>query len=232
MDLLKRIYAKIFGVYSLSSLISKEIEDEWMILDVGCGRTSSLIGIDKGSYRIGLDIYTLYIHEIRGLSVHNAYVLGDARVLPFKSKSFDCAVATEILEHLDRHDGLAMITEIERVVKKKILMTTPNGFLPTYAGPEDNPEEKHLCGYTARELEKLGFKVYGFHGLRTLWKVEQGQAVIRLRPRKLFIRLMEMSQPFVYCYPSLAFQFFLIKDVENKNEENQTEHLRMITNGT
>jgi len=41
-----------------------------------------------------------------------------------------------------------------------------------------------------------------------------------------------MSEPFGYRHPSLAFQFFLIKDVENKNEENQTEHLRMITNGT
>jgi len=106
INLLKRIYGKVFGAYSLSSLLSKEVEDGWTILDVGCGRTSSFMAVDKGSYRIGLDIYVPYIHKIRRLSVHNAYILGDARALPFKSKSFDCSVATEILEHLTKHDGL------------------------------------------------------------------------------------------------------------------------------
>jgi ubiquinone/menaquinone biosynthesis C-methylase UbiE len=139
-NLPKKIYRKLFGAYMLSSLLSKQIEDEWTILDVGCGRTSSLKGVEKGAYRVGLDIYRPYILKIRRLSVHDDYVLGDAMALPFKSNSFDCAVATEILEHLTKHDGLRMIKEIERVVKKKILMTTPNGFLPTYAGPDDNPE--------------------------------------------------------------------------------------------
>ena len=73
-NLWKRIYRKLFGAYSLSSLLSKEIENEWTILDVGCGRTSSLKGVNKGSYRVGLDIYKPYISKIRGVPIHNAYV--------------------------------------------------------------------------------------------------------------------------------------------------------------
>lgn len=216
-DLLKGIYRKFFRAYDLSSLLSKELEDGWRILDVGCGRTSSLKGVDKGSYRVGLDIYKPYILKIRGLSVHNAYVLGDARALPFKSNSFDCAVATEILEHLDKHDGLEMLEEIERVVKKKVLMTTPNGFLPTYAGPDDNPEETHLCGYTADELKKLGFKVWGFHGLKTLWTVKHGQSVVKFGlPKILSNLLINITELFVYHLSSLAFQLFFIKDLRNK----------------
>ena len=142
------VYLKLFKAHMLSSLLSKDIKDGWTILDVGCGRSSSLMSVEKGSYRVGLDFYAPYIRKSRILSIHDDYVLGDVRALPFKSKSFDCAVATEILEHLDKHDGLIMIKEIERVVKKKILMTTPNGFLPAYGGPDDNPEERHLCGYT------------------------------------------------------------------------------------
>ena len=42
---------------------------------------------------------------------------------------------------------------MERVAREKIILTTPNGFLPTYAGPRDNPEEKHLSGWTYDELK-------------------------------------------------------------------------------
>ncbi len=215
-NLLKKIYRKVFGTYVLSSLLSKKLEDEWLILDIGCGRISSLTGVEKGAYRVGLDNYKPYILKIKESSTHNAYVLGDARALPFKSNSFDCAVATEILEHLTKQDGLRMIEDIERVVKKRIIMTTPNGFLPTYASPDDNPEETHLCGYTAGELKKLGFKVWGFNGLKTLWTIKHGQAVVKLDLRRtLSTFLFNISGLFVYHFPFLAFQFFFIKDQRN-----------------
>lgn len=215
-----KVHFKLFGAHNLSSLLSKKLEDGQTILDVGSGRSSSLMTVEKGSYRVGLDFYEPYIRKSRILSIHDDYVLGDARALPFKSKSFDCAVATEILEHLDKHDGLTMIKEIERVAKK-ILMTTPNGFLPTYAGPDDNPEETHLCGYTVAELKKLGFKIYGLSGLKLLWKVEQGQAVVKFKPQTILSTLLiDITELFVYHYPSLAFQLFFIKDVRNKDEKN------------
>lgn len=224
-NFLKRIYRKLLGVYNLSSLLSKEIEDEWKILDVGCGRTSSLKGVEKGAYRVGLDIYRPYILKSRKLSVHDYYVLADARALPFKCNSFDCAVATEILEHLTKHDGLRMIKEMERVVKKKILMTTPNGFLPTYAGPDDNPEETHLCGYTADELKKLGFRVWGFHGLKTFWTIKHGQSVVKFRlPKILSTLLIDITELFVYHFPSLAFQFFFVKDLSKRNKRDRSSH--------
>jgi hypothetical protein len=214
-NFLKKIYRTIFGAYGLPSLLSKEIDNDWTILDAGCGRTSALQGVNKGSYSVGLDFYKPYLIKIRGLSAHNACVLGDVRALPFKSNSFDCVVATEILEHLSKLDGLKMLAEIERVAKKKILMTTPNGFLPTYAGPDDNSDETHLCGYDVSELVNLGFRVYGFHGLKVCWTVQQGQAVIRYRPKWLFTLLMEITWLFAFYHPSKAFQFFIIKNIRD-----------------
>lgn len=221
-DMLKRMYQKIFGPYRLVSLLSKEIEDNWTILDTGCGRTSPLKEVNKGKYRVGADIYKPYIMKMKTLSAHNAYVLTDVRALPFKAKSFDCIVATEIIEHLSKDDGLKMLEEIESVAAKKIIMTTPNGFLPTSAGPEDNPDEIHLCGYTESELNRLGFKVWGLHGLKYFWTIKDGQSVIRFRlPKIISSLIINISEPFAFHRPSLAFQLFFTKNVDYKNNTNR-----------
>lgn len=120
--------------YCLSYLLSNEIDDEWTILDVGCGRFSPLRMVKKDSYKVGIDHYEPYISKSKEQFIHNKYVLGDVRALPFKSNSFDCAIATEVLEHLNKDDGLKMIREMERAAKRKIILTTPNGFLPSIYG--------------------------------------------------------------------------------------------------
>jgi len=78
----------------LSSLLSREFEDSQKILDVGCGRSSVLIGVEdrEKMYTVGLDFYEPYISKSKKLSIHNEYILGDARQLTsyFKPKSFDC----------------------------------------------------------------------------------------------------------------------------------------------
>jgi len=215
---IKKLYLKLFGKYRLTALINKEIQDNWTILDAGCGRSSSLKDIKKGSYKIGLDIYEPYIIESKKQSIHNDYVIGDVRKLPFKSDSFDCAVSIDVLEHLNKEDGLEMIKEMKRVAKRKIILTTPNGFLPTYAGPKDNPEERHLSGWTYDELKKLGFKVCGLNGLKMFWIVRHGRAIVRGGLPVFSSLTVDISEFFAYYYPSLAFQFFFVKNLNNKNK--------------
>lgn len=158
-----------------------------------------------------------YILKGKPASVHDFYVQGDVRRLPFKDKSFDCAVATEIIEHLIKEDALKMLGEMERVAKKLVL-TTPNGFLPTYPGPLDNPDEAHLSGWTVTELKELGFQVYGMSGLKTLWHIKDGQSLMRVIPKKisLFSAIVaDITGPFVYKHPHRAFQLFFVKDSDN-----------------
>lgn len=125
------------------------------------------------------------------------------------------------MEHLSKTDGKIMIEQMEKVARKKIILTTPNGFLPTYAGPDDNPTEIHLSGWTVDELRKLGFNIYGLNGLKALWKVKSGQAVARFKPRRLFAILIDITQLFVYYYPWFAFQLFFVKDIKIKSTEEQ-----------
>ena len=154
--LIRKGYLKLSGMFRLPALISKELHEDWTILDVGCGKRSPLADVKKGRRRVGLDMYEPYIAESRGLGIHDEYVIGDARALSFDSRSFDCVLTTEVLEHLSEADGLKMIKEMERVAKKKIILMTPNGLLPTYAGPKDNPDEIHISGWTYRQIRSLG----------------------------------------------------------------------------
>lgn len=211
--LCKRVYLKLFGSYQLSGLLAKELDNEGRVVDIGCGRSSPLRIVRKGRYRVGLDFYEPYISRSKALSIHDDYVLGDARTLPFKPKSFDCAIATEVLEHLCKHEGRGMIAEMDKIARK-IILTTPNGFLPTYAGPEDNRDETHLSGWTVDELRRIGFEVYGLGGLKLFWGIESGRVAIKFKPRRIFAALADVTQLFVYHYPSPAFGLFCVKRVK------------------
>lgn len=214
--MIRDVYSKIFGIYDIENLIDREVEDNWKILDAGCGRFSSLRNIKKGCYKVGLDFYEPYINESKKNLIHDEYVLGDIRKMPFSSNSFDCVASIDVLEHLEKIDGLKMIKEMERVATKKIILTTPNGFLPTYAGPKDNPEESHLSGWTSEELKKLGFKVYGSGGLKILWTIKNGQATGKIRIPILSGLLINLSEFIAYHFPSLAFQLYFFKNLDKK----------------
>jgi len=211
--LIRKIYFKTLGRYRVRFLINREIKNNWSVLDVGCGRPTESNYIEKGIFKVGLDIYEPYLKEREKQKTHNVLILGDARNLPFPDKFFDVVVATEVLEHLNKSDGFKMIAEMERVAKKKIILTTPNGYLPTYAGPNDNPKECHLSGWSYDELKKIGFKIRGLNGWKNFWTLRNGRAVPKLLIPGLSSVIIDLSEFFVYFYPQLAFHFFLVKEV-------------------
>ena len=71
-----------------------------------------------------------------------------------------------MIEHLEKEEGIRMLKEMERVARKKIILTTPNGFLPVDTGPEDNPEEEHISGWKVIDFKGQGFEVFGLNELK------------------------------------------------------------------
>lgn len=204
-----KVYSNLF--FTLAFFISKEMHNNQGVLDIGCGKASPLRMITKSSSSVGLDLYRSYILKCKALSIHDDYVLGDAKKLPFKNQSMDLALSVEVIEHLKKRDGLEIIEEMQRVVRKKIILTTPNGYLPAYAGSDDNPVERHESGWIRDDLEKLGFRVHGLNGMRCLWKIKQGQAVLLTW---LFMPFILLTEAIVYrALPSQAFQLFCVKNL-------------------
>jgi len=53
------------------------------------------------------------------------YVVGDARVLPFKPKSFDVVVSSELLEHIPPEDRMKVIKNMIEVGKDLVILAAP-----------------------------------------------------------------------------------------------------------
>ena len=98
------------------------------VIDVGCGagrhsfeayrRGADVVAIDQNASDIS-DVNTMF----RGMadagevpaSARAEAVVGDARALPYPDRTFDCVIASEILEHVPADE--AVIGELIRVLK-------------------------------------------------------------------------------------------------------------------
>lgn len=101
------------------------IKDESTILDIGCGDgyLGQLLQTEKRCDVTCLDISEVALRKAkeRGLKV----VLGNAEEgLPFKDDTFDCVIATEVLEHMSSSEEV--LKEIKRVSRGQIIVSIPN----------------------------------------------------------------------------------------------------------
>ena len=156
-------------------------------------------------------IYQPYLEESKITGIHNDYILSDIKdiLLKVDKKSFDAVVSLDLIEHLTKKDGLGLISTMQYVAKKKVIIYTPNGFL-RQEEYDNNPWQRHISGWTVDDMEKLGFKVTGMGGLRFL-RGERG--LIRFKPSRLWNITSTLSQRLVKNRPRNAFSILCIKNV-------------------
>ncbi len=95
-------------------------------MDIGCGTGEYLEMASKTtSFLIGIDISTSYLERTK-LKTNNManLIRADATSLPFKDRSIDVVLCSEVIEHLS--EPKKAIDEILRVTTKKVILTTPN----------------------------------------------------------------------------------------------------------
>ncbi|HEY8516476.1 MAG TPA: class I SAM-dependent methyltransferase [Candidatus Binatia bacterium] len=181
------------------------------MLDVGCGRASPLAAIAHRGTRIGLDISAPDLALARRAGTHQQLVRADlARIGDLvRPKSVDAVVALDVIEHLERETALALLATLERIARRRVVILTPNGFVPQPA-TEDNPYQEHRSGFTVDDMTSRGYRVRGVYGL---WFVLGAFGETRWSPGFLWRRVADLTAPLVYRMPRLAFGLLCVKEV-------------------
>ena len=103
---------------------------------------------------IGIDRDLEALHVAKHL-LHDV-VHGDVRHLPFRHKTFDLALALEILEHLPRHETSKVMSEL-RYVSDGLLLTTPNeGPAGVGWSISEHPLMRHEATISVSDLKGYG----------------------------------------------------------------------------
>jgi predicted TPR repeat methyltransferase len=205
--MLKKIYLFFFPNFVFE--LEKAMDDCKTVLDVGCGSNSPLGSIKTNIYSEGVDSFSPSIKKSKLKKIHNKYHKLDVIKIgkKFKSNSFDCVIAMDLIEHLEKKDGLKLIKKMEKIAKKKVIIFTPNGFLPQ-GKYDNNPWQIHKSGWTSKEMENKGYKVIGING----WKRLRGEYANLLFKPKLVCRIIsDITQLFTRNNPKKAFQILCIK---------------------
>jgi hypothetical protein len=197
------------AVFTYIQTLRRVLADCSSCLDIGCG-VSSPVRYVRLELSVGLDAHLPTLELARKHGTHDDYQSVPAQDIGrhFGEGSFDCVVALDLIEHLTKEEGLALLAAMERIARKKIVLFTPNGYLPQAS--HDGDLQAHHSGWTAPEMRRLGFHVQGMHGHRTL----RGEGHrLRLQPRALG-GLLAVASHHLYtkAHPEAAAALLCIKN--------------------
>lgn len=194
-------------LYSQLYFLKRELKGIASVLDIGSGIDSPLRHCHVG-YSVGVDIFYPAIKESKEKRTHSGYIIADVSSLEFKPQAFDAVVLCEVLEHLDRDSGLALLRKAESWARKKVLVSTPNGYLDQ-GSLYGNPYQVHRCGWDVKEMTTLGYRPYGLVGLRP--KPSSASSLL-LGCWAIVSVLLEV---FTYYVPERAFEVFYVKEISH-----------------
>ena len=186
------------------------------ILDVGggWGEPMKFLGKKrKWQRKVNADIFLPHLTESKKKGTHDEYVLCDAGFLPFTEKSFDIVLCLEIIEHMPKEDGFKLLSDLERIARRQVILSTP-------VGEKIHPEPhkiktfpwSHFSSWHPAEFRKLGYKVRGdgFPCVKGCLLVASTNKILAF----LGYLLYPIASPFVYFFPDKAGGMTCIKQID------------------
>lgn len=191
-SLLRTIFLeKYFAEKLFYSVLKRQFVSTDSVLELGAGRSSYIRNLDKDVSITAVDLHDASMEDAKKAGVYNEYVKADALRIDrvFKQASFDVVAAFDLIEHFEKGEGEELIRVMEKTARRRIIIFTPNGFMPQPAF-DGNPFQEHKSGWGFEEMKAKGFRVYGINGLKCLTGM---YALPRIRPRELGIFVRNIS---------------------------------------
>ncbi len=216
----QRFFGRVF--HTLPSCLQEQLKDCESVLDIGCGPLSPLRYCQNIKYSVGVEPYSLYLFRSRKNKIHSQYVRREIEQLTYPAKSFDAVIMVEVIEHLPKKIGREILRRAEKWARKKIVVTTPNGFF-SMGEVDRNPWQVHKSGWTAADFTKMGFVCHGLAGAKFFYHdsnqvsemVDENAGNIftniRFSPKVLFYILNSFVQIVTYFLPGVAFELLAVK---------------------
>ena len=213
MDLLSRIpFSYTWIVRSITKSKFKTV------LDLGCDRGDFMKGISKDRrWEItGVELYEDSIKAAKDSGIYQKVIKGDITKLPKEvtGKKYDLVFCSQVLEHLAKNKGEKVLKQWEKLAGKKIMVSTPKGFLPyekiEIHKDEENPHQQHLSGWQIREFSDRGYQVRGQGAVFIYGKNGIARRFPKLLP--FFSLASFIFAPLVYYFPQLATYLIAWKD--------------------
>jgi len=205
---LRSIYLKFFSYFHKK--IKKDLSGCASVLDLGCGFNSPVQYCDV-PFKVGVEPFDPYLQISKEKKIHDQYISEDIRTVSFKPKSFDATMMVDVIEHLTKEDGYALLKKMEGWSKKKIIIVTPNGYV--YQDGYDNNElQSHKSGWTTQDFKDAGFKVFGLDGYKNL----RGYlGAVNYKPAIVWRIISYLTQIGTFFYPEAAFKLYAVKNLDN-----------------
>ncbi len=129
------------------------------ILDLGCGRGEQMRARNRRARLLatGADGYLPALKQARHNKTHTlGLILCDVGFLPIKRKSVDIVLCSQVIEHLSKIDGVALLADIEKIASIQVVVGTPVGFvgrpLSAHGSEQENPLEKYESVWISSSL--------------------------------------------------------------------------------
>jgi len=215
-----KVFSRVF--HTMEYCVGKELAGCESVLDLGCGPDSLIQFSKQISYSVGVDVYKPYLEITKKRKIHTKYLHSRIQDLKFPKHSFDAVLMLEVLEHLSKSDGLKVLKKIQTWAKKKVIISTPNGYFEM-GEVDKNPYQKHVSGWTVKELNTLGYTCHGITGAKFMYSSKNhvhslhdqfGFSNMRFNPKPVSFIVNALLQLVVYYLPGYAFELFAVKTIK------------------
>lgn len=173
------------------------------LVDIGCGK-GELGYLARADTRfhfervVGIEAFSQFADFVKKHNVYDDFlnvVLGQK--LPFRDGEFDVSVLSQVIDHLTGKDGVAILEELERITKMRVLIVADN--VEHDAQTEFiNPYQEHQSDWTVNDFKIRGYQVYGIGAFK------------HPLPSHALERIMQMM---VRRLPTLSRHILAVKDV-------------------
>lgn len=184
------------------------------ILDVGCGDGYVMFWINHNrNYRItGVDISKKNLEKAKELGIYNKLYRRNLLKENLSKEKFDVVFCSQVIEHLKKGDALKLLSNMEKIAEKRIIVATTNGFFEYDHSSVAGKYDKHESGWRSQEFQRLGFRVR-VHGLKLAYEPNGIKVLIPQIFQPFLFLLSYVATPLVVKFPRLALFLIAYKDI-------------------